>query len=127
VFETKSVINFAPMKLHIISHHLPLSEALSGFTTRKVSALEQIAPNIDAAHVVLRLDSKTNPERRFSASVRLAVRGDDVFARDTGHDIYATINCVVGKLTNGLRARKSRLHSWRRLRAVTSTRELITT
>jgi ribosomal subunit interface protein len=91
---------------------------LSGFTTRKISALADITRDIDAAHVVLRLDPKTNPERRFSASVRLVVRGADVFARDTGHDLYATIGRVVDKLTNGLRARKGRLHSWHRQRDV---------
>lgn len=104
------------MKLHIIPHHLTLSEALDGFTTRKISALDGITPDIEAAHVVLRLDPKTNPERRFSASVRLAVRGTDVFARDTGDDLYATVDRVVAKLRNGLRARKSRLHRWHRQR-----------
>lgn len=104
------------MKLHIIPHHLTLSEALTSFTSRKISGLGEITRDIEAAHVVLRLDPKTNPERRFSASVRLFVRGADVFARSTGHDLYATIDRVVDKLTNGLRARKSRLHSWHRLR-----------
>lgn len=106
------------MKLNIIPHHLALSEALSGFTARKISALGEITRDIDAApvDVVLRLDPKTNPERRFSASVRLAVRGADVFARGTEHDLHATIERVVDKLMNGLRARKSRLHSGPRLR-----------
>lgn len=99
------------MKLHITPHHLTLSGALRGFTARKVSALGRITRDIDAAHVVLRLDRTTRPDRRFSAGVRLVVRGADLFARGKGSDLHATIDRVVDKLTNGLRARKSRLHS----------------
>ena len=114
MFDHEHSNHVVSMKLHITPHHLTLSEALNGFTARKLSALGGITPDIDAAHVVLRLDPKTNPERRFSASVRLVVRGADVFARGTGQDLYTTIDQVVDKLTNGLRARKSRLHSWHR-------------
>lgn len=104
------------MILHITPHHLTLTAAVNGFTTRKISRLGDISPDIDAAHVVLRLDPKTNPERRFSTSVRLVVRGADVFACGTGRDLYATVDCVVDKLTSGLRARKSRRQSWPRFR-----------
>lgn len=114
------------MKLHIIPHHLTLSEALNSFTTRKISGLGEITRDIDAAHVVLRLDPKTNPEQRFSASVRLVVRGADVFARGMGHDLYPTIDRVVDKLTNRLRARKSRLRSWRPLRDASPFRNFAT-
>ena len=106
------------MKIHITPHHLSLTDALQQFAARKVSALDGISRDIDAAHIVLRDDSKTNPERRFSASVRLMVRGADVFARGAGHDLYATIEKVVQKLTSGLRTRKSRLHDRHRFRAV---------
>ncbi len=103
------------MKVHIIPHHLVLSEAWSEFAARKISALGEITRDIDAAQVVLRLDLKTNPEQRFSASVRLVVRGADVFARGTGHDLSTTIDRVVDKLTNRLRTRKGRLRGWHRL------------
>jgi putative sigma-54 modulation protein len=104
------------MNIHITLHHLTLTPALRDFTTRKIAGLGEMVPDIVAARVVLRLDPKASPERRFSARVRLAVRGMDIFASDNNGDLYAAIDNLVDKLARGLRKRKTRLLPRRQLR-----------
>jgi putative sigma-54 modulation protein len=104
------------MHIHLITHHLTLTEGLHDFAVRKIAGPERLDHQIVGAHVVLRYDSSVALEQSFSVRVRLAVRGLDVFASDVDGDLYAAIDKVVDKLASGLRQRKSRLQSRHRRR-----------
>lgn len=104
------------MHIHIITHHLTLTEGLHDFTVRKIAGLDRLVHRIIGAHVVLRYDSSVALDQSFSVRVRLVVRGLDIFASDADGDLYAAVDKVVDKLASGLRQRKSRLQSRHRRR-----------
>lgn len=104
------------MHIHIVTHHLTLTESLHDFTVRKIAGLDRLGHEIVGSQIVLRYDSSVVPEQSFSVRVRLAVRGLDIFASDADGDLYAAIDKVIDKLASGLRQRKSRLKNRHRLR-----------
>ncbi|MDB6174082.1 MAG: lrtA [Chthoniobacteraceae bacterium] len=95
------------MKFHIVPHHLQLTEALQIFTEEKLSVLDEISADVQSAEVVLAQDLGVNPEKRFTVNVRLPVPGKDVYASNTGADLYAVIDGVQSKLARRLRKRKT--------------------
>jgi putative sigma-54 modulation protein len=49
------------------------------------------------------------PEKQFSCSMRLAVRGPDLFAEDRESDLYAAIDRVTKKIEQQIRKRHSKV------------------
>jgi ribosomal subunit interface protein len=63
---------------------------------------------IVAARVTLEHDHTRVPERQFSCSMRLDVRGPDLYAKDIESDLYAAIDAVTKKIEQQIRTRHSR-------------------
>ncbi len=101
------------MHIHLSPRHLALTSAIHSHVAEKISHLEEIAPDIMAAHVVLIHDSTSKPARSHGVKVHLAVPGPDIYAEDWDADLYAAIDKVVGKLARQLRKRKTKLHDKR--------------
>lgn len=57
------------------------------------------------ARVTLEHDNTRAPEKQFSCSIRLAVRGPDLFAKDVESDLYAAIDRVTKKIQEQIRRR----------------------
>lgn len=95
------------LPIHITTHHLSLSDALSRFAREKISSIRRFANDALAAEVVLRRDA--GRVTRFSASVRLALPGRDIHGRAVASDLYAAIGKLVAKLARLSRKRKTRL------------------
>ena len=64
----------------------------------------QDIPSPDA-RVTLEHDKTRVPEKQFACSMRLAVRGPDLFAKDVESDLYAAIDCVTKKIEQQIRKR----------------------
>jgi putative sigma-54 modulation protein len=96
------------MQIHVTPHHLTLTPSLRQFAADKIAALGDRIAEVFAAHIVLLHEHGHAPGGRFSARVRLAVRGNDVHAHGTDGDLYAAIDQVVDKLARRLRKRKTR-------------------
>ena len=60
------------------------------------------------ARVTLEHDHTRVPEKQFSCSVRLAVRGPDLFAEDVESDLYAAIDRVIKKIEQQIRKRHNK-------------------
>src|ERR1043166_187829 len=95
------------LPIHIIAHHLHLSDSLCRFACKKITALRRFANDALAADVVVRRHA--GAKERFSASARLALPGCDIHARAVASDLYAAIGKLVAKLARLSRKRKTRL------------------
>jgi ribosomal subunit interface protein len=94
------------LPIHVTTHHLRLSDALSEFVREKITPVQRFANDALAADIVLR---RHNGARRcFSASARLALPGRDVHSRAVHVDLYAAIRQLFIKLARHLRKRKTR-------------------
>lgn len=94
------------LPLHLVTHHLRLSDALTEYVRKKLTPVKRFAKDALAADVVLR--RQNGPRRRFSASARLALPGRDLHSRVGHGDLYAAIGQLVIKLARRLRKRKTR-------------------
>ncbi len=95
------------MQIHLSPRHLTLTAAIYSYVADKISHLELLADNIVAAHVVL-LHDETKTKKHI-VKVHLAVPGPDLHAQDAEDDLYAAIDKVVGKLSQQLRKRKTKI------------------
>jgi ribosomal subunit interface protein len=95
------------LPIHISTHHLQLSDALRNFVRKKIAPVNRFASDALAAEIVLRRHG--GAKRRFSASVRIALPGRDVYGRTVHVDLYVAICRLMRRLARLLRKRKTRL------------------
>jgi putative sigma-54 modulation protein len=96
------------MKLIIIPHSVTLTEAIEKHIESKIEKLDHFDKRAIDARVTLEHDHTRAPERQFSCSVRLNVRGPDLFAEDRESDLYAAIDLVIKKIEQQIRKRHSK-------------------
>ena len=93
------------MKLILSTHNLTLTKAIEGHVIKCIQKLDHFDPRAIDARVTLEHDHTRVPERQFSCSMRLAVRGPDLFAKDVESDLYAAIDRVTKKIEQQIRKR----------------------
>ncbi|MFO1476216.1 MAG: ribosome-associated translation inhibitor RaiA [Verrucomicrobiota bacterium] len=96
------------MKLILSTHNLTLTKAIEEHVLDKLDKLEHLDRWVVDARVTLEHDHTRAPELQFSCSVRLAVRGPDLFAEDRESDLYAAIDLVFKKIEQQIRKRRSK-------------------
>lgn len=96
------------MKLIISTHNLTMTPAIEDHVLEKVQKLARLDRRAIDARVTLEHDHKRVPEKHFSCSIRLAVRGPDLFAEDRESDLYAAIDLVTKKIEQQIRKRHSK-------------------
>ena len=96
------------MKLILIPHSVTLTKAIEDHVVAKLEKLEHMDHRAIDARVILEHDHKRIPEKQFSCSVRLAVRGPDLFAEDREEDLYAAIDIVSKKIEGQIRKRHNK-------------------
>jgi putative sigma-54 modulation protein len=103
------------MKLVLSTHNLTLTKAIEDHLVTRIEKLDHLDPRAIDARVTLEHDHKRVPERQFNCSIRLSVRGPDLFAEDSESDLYAAIDLVCKKMEQQLRKRhnkfKARKHT----------------
>jgi putative sigma-54 modulation protein len=103
------------MKLILVPHSVTLTKAIEDHLIAKLEKLDHMDQRAIDARVILEHDHKRVPEKQFSCSVRLSVRGPDLFAEDRDEDLYAAIDKVTKKIEAQIRKRhskaKERFHS----------------
>ena len=101
------------MKLIIIPHNVTLTKAIEDHIVGKIEKLDHFDKRAIDARVILEHDHTRVPEKQFSCSVRLSVRGPDLFAEDRESDLYAAIDLVAKKIEQQVRKRhKKTLERW---------------
>lgn len=96
------------MKLILIPHSVTLTKAIEDHVVAKLEKLEHLDHRTIDARVILEHDHKRIPEKAFSCSMRLSVRGPDLFAEDREEDLYKAIDIVSKKIEQQIRKRHNK-------------------
>jgi|SRR6187401_3731276 len=96
------------MKLILVPHSVTLTKAIEDHLVAKIEKLDHFDQRAIDARVILEHDHKRVPERAFSCSMRLSVRGPDLFAEDRDADLYAAIDKVSKKIEGQIRKRHNK-------------------
>jgi ribosomal subunit interface protein len=93
------------MKLILSTHNVTLTKAIEDHIVAKLDKLDLIDQRILAARVTLEHDHTRVEEKQFVCSIRLDVRGPDLFARDVEGNLYAAIDKVIKKIEQQIHKR----------------------
>ena len=96
------------MKLILSIHNLTLTTAIEAHVVKCIKKLDHFDPRAIDARVTLEHDHTRVPEKQFNCSMRLAVRGPDLFAKSVESDLYAAIDSVTKKIEQQIRKQHSR-------------------
>ena len=96
------------MKLILSTHNVTLTKSIEDHVLARLDKLEHFNRWTVDARVTLEHDHTRIPEKQFSCSMRLAVRGPDLFAEDAENDLYAAIDKVAKKMEQQIRKRHSK-------------------
>jgi putative sigma-54 modulation protein len=96
------------MKFILSTHNVTLTQAIEDHVLARIEKLDHMDQRIVDARVTLEHDNTRAPERQFSCSMRLGVRGPDLFARDIESDLYKAIDLVTKKIEQQIRKRHSK-------------------
>jgi putative sigma-54 modulation protein len=97
------------MKLILSTHNLKLTKALEAHVVKCIEKLDHFDPKAIDARVTLEHDHTRVPEKQFSCSIRLAVPGPDLFAKDVETDLHAAIDRVTKKIEQQIRKQHSKV------------------
>ena len=112
------------MKLILHTHNVTLTKAIEDHVMDKLNRVEHLDQRIVDARVTLEHDHKRVPEKQFSCSVRLTVRGPDLFAEDREEDLYSAIDLVAKKIEGQIRKRHNKIKSTHHSEASKTKRKL---
>ncbi len=95
------------MNFILTTHNLTLTKAIEDRVLRHIEKLEHLNSKVIEARVILDEDSTKTPASRFGCSIKLGVRGPDLFAEDRAEDLYIAIDRVAKKIEQQVRKRHS--------------------
>jgi putative sigma-54 modulation protein len=96
------------MKLILSTHNIKLTEGITQHILDRIDKLDHYDRWAVDARVIVEHDKTRTPERQFCCSIRLGVRGPDLFAEDHDADLYAAIDKVTKKIEQQIRKRHSK-------------------
>lgn len=99
------------MKLILSTHNVTLTKAIEEHIVGRLEKLDHFDQRAIDARVTLEHDHTRAPERQFNCSIRLGVRGPDLFAEDAETDLYAAMDKVTKKIEQQIRKRHNKWKS----------------
>lgn len=96
------------MKLILSTHNVTLTKAIEDHVLARLDKLDHLDQRVIDTRVTLEHDHTRAPEKQFSCSMRLSVRGPDLFAEDRESDLYAAIDLVTKKMEQQIRKRHNK-------------------
>ncbi len=96
------------MKLILSTHNVTLTKAIEDHVLDRLDKLEHLDRWTVDARVTLEHDKTRVPEKQFSCSMRITMRGPDLFAEDRESDLYVAIDCVTKKIEQQIRKRHNK-------------------
>ena len=96
------------MKFILSTHNLKLTKAIEQHILDRIDKLEHYDRWAVDARVIIENDHTRAPEKKFGCSIRLGVRGPDLYAEDHDADLYAAIDKVTKKIEQQIRKRHSK-------------------
>jgi len=110
------------MKLILSTHNVTLTKAIEDHILGRIDKLEHFDRFAIDARVTVEHDRTKAPERQFTCSMRLGVRGPDLFAEDSESDLYAAIDKVTKKIEQQIRKRHNKHKAKKQTEAARSKR-----
>ena len=101
-------LHLESMKLILSTHNVTLTKAIEDHVVKRLEKLDHFDQRAVDARVTLEHDHTRAPEKQFSCSIRLGVRGPDLFAEDVRKRFYAAIDRVTKKIEQQIRKRHSK-------------------
>jgi putative sigma-54 modulation protein len=105
------------MKFILTTHNVTLTKAIEDHVLIRIDKLEHFDRWAVDARVTLEHDNTKAPERQFKVSIRLGVRGPDLYAEDYDGDLYAAVDKVTKKIEQQIRKRHSKTKARRHTEA----------
>ena len=96
------------MKLILSTHSVTLTKALEDHVVTRLNKLENLDKRTIDARVTLEHDHTKATDKLFCCSMRLRMRGPDLFAEDAENDLYAAIDLVTKKIEQQIRKRHNK-------------------
>jgi putative sigma-54 modulation protein len=96
------------MKLILSTHNVTLTKSIEDHILAKIDKLEHFDRWTIDARVTIEHDDTRDPAKAFGCSMRIGVRGPDLFAEDHEADLYAAIDAVSKKIEQQIRKRHSK-------------------
>ena len=97
------------MNLTISGHHLEVTPALRGYVTQKLDRIMRHFDQVVDVRVLLTIEKQKEKEGRQRAECNIHVKGNDLFAESSHHDLYAAVDELVDKLDRQVVRHKDRL------------------
>ncbi|MGI2068021.1 ribosome hibernation promoting factor [Shewanella sp. MF08487] len=92
------------MHIHLVGHHIEITESLRAYVEEKFSKLERHFEQINNVHVVLNVE-----KIKQIAEARINLIGGEVFATAEHTDMYAAIDALIDKLDRQVIKHKEKL------------------
>jgi putative sigma-54 modulation protein len=99
------------MKLILSTHNVTLTKAIEDHVISRLQKLDHFDRRAIDARVTLDHDHTKTPEKQFVCSIRVRMRGPDLFAEDVESDLYTAIDQVTKKIEQQIRKRHSKRKS----------------
>ncbi len=99
------------MNLTISGHHLDVTPALRSYVTNKLDRISRHFDQVVDVKVILTIENQKEKERRQRAECNIHVKGNDLFAESSHHDLYAAVDELVDKLDRQVVRHKTRLQN----------------
>ena len=96
------------MKLILSAHNITLTRAIEEHFLKQLEKLDHFDRRSIDARVTLEHDHTRAAGKQFCCSIRLGVRGPDLFAEDVESDLYTAIDKVTKKIAQQIRKRHSK-------------------
>lgn len=97
-----------PMKFVLSTHNITLTKAIEDHILTRIDKLEHMDSKVMEARVIIEHDHTRGEDKAFKCSMRLGVRGPDLYAEDVEADLYAAIDVVAKKLQQQVRKKHSK-------------------
>jgi ribosomal subunit interface protein len=103
------------MKYILSTHNVRLTQEVEDHIIDRIGKLERLDKRAVDTRVTLEHDTTKVPEKQFCCSVRVGVRGPDLFAEEYNSDLDSAIDLAMKKVEQQTRKRhdkiKNRKHS----------------
>ncbi|MGO8838363.1 MAG: ribosome hibernation-promoting factor, HPF/YfiA family [Limisphaerales bacterium] len=96
------------MKLILSTHNVTLTRAIEEHVIKQLEKLDHFDRRTIDARVTLEHDHTRAAGKQFSCSIRVSVRGPDLFAEDVESDLYAAVDKVAKKIKQQIRKRHNK-------------------
>ncbi|MCK6498938.1 MAG: ribosome-associated translation inhibitor RaiA [Nitrospira sp.] len=111
------------MNFILSTHNITLTKAIEDHILTRIEKLERLFTRALEARVIIEHDHTRAADKAFKCSIRLGVRGNDLYAEDVEADLYEAIDLVAKKMEQQIRKRQNKVKARKHSEAATIKRK----